>query len=110
MVSRARLCYNIAMEKMMIAAALAVLAVTNAVSFCLMAHDKWCAVRGRWRVPERMLLLSAACFGGLGGVLGMRLLRHKTRHRRFRVLLPVFLALQIALLSAGAYWLLGRAG
>ena len=88
-------------------AALVFLIAANAVSFLLMAHDKRSARLGKWRVPEKLLFFAAACFGGLGGVLGMRLLRHKTRHWYFRVFFPMLLAVQIVLLAAGA-WLLLR--
>ena len=82
--------------------ALAALAVLNLLSFGLMAYDKRCARAGARRVPEKTLFLAAACFGGLGGVLGMTLCRHKTRHWYFRVFFPVFLAVQVALLAWGA--------
>ena len=72
-----------------------ILIITNTVSFLLMAHDKRCAKQGKWRVPEKALFLAAACFGGLGGVLGMQLLRHKTRHWYFRVFFPLMLAVQV---------------
>ena len=84
---------------------LIVVAVMNIVSFCLMAYDKRCAKQGKWRVPERTLFLAAACFGGLGGVLGMQLLRHKTQHWYFAVFFPLFLVIQIAALIAGYYFL-----
>ncbi len=84
---------------------LAALAVLNAISFGLMAHDKRCAKKGKWRVPEKTLFLATACFGGLGGVLGMRLLRHKTQHWYFKLFFPLFLAVQVALLGVGAYFL-----
>lgn len=90
-----------------VGAAAAVLAVTNILSFCLMAHDKRCAKRGKWRVPEKKLFLATACFGGLGGVLGMRLLHHKTRHWQFRVFFPLMLIVQVLLLAAGAHLLFG---
>ena len=61
----------------------AVLAVLNLLSFCLMAYDKRLAKTGKRRVPEKTLFLAAACFGGLGGVLGMTLCRHKTKHWYF---------------------------
>ena len=64
---------------------LAALAVLNAISFGLMAHDKRCAKKGKWRVPEMTLFLATACFGGLGGVLGMRLLRHRRRAHLFQM-------------------------
>lgn len=85
--------------------ALIVLAVTNAVSFLLMRHDKQCAKKGKWRVKEAHLFLATACFGGLGGVLGMQLLRHKTQHWYFKLFFPLLLIVQVILLAAGA-WLL----
>ena len=90
----------------MIAIAAAVLAALNLLSFGLMAYDKRCAKAGKWRVPEKTLFLAAACFGGLGGVLGMLLCRHKTKHWYFRVFFPLMLAAQAALLVFGyLYWL-----
>ncbi len=80
---------------------IAALAVLNLISFCLMACDKRCAKAGKRRVPEKTLFLAAACFGGLGGVLGMTLCRHKTQHWYFKLFFPLFLILQIALLAAG---------
>lgn len=74
------------------------LLIMNLLAFCLMAQDKHRAVRGAWRIPERTLLLSGFFGGSLGGLLGMLLFRHKTKHRKFTVLMPLFLALHIALL------------
>ena len=79
----------------------AALAILNLVSFSLMAYDKHCAKAGKWRVPEKALFIAAACFGGLGGVLGMTVCRHKTRHWYFRLFFPLLLILQIALLAFG---------
>ncbi len=78
-----------------------VLAVLNLVSFCLMAYDKHCAKAGKWRIPEKTLFLATGCFGGLGGVLGMLLCRHKTKHWYFKLFFPLMLAAQIALLVWG---------
>ena len=75
-----------------------VLIVMNLISFCLMAYDKRCAAKGKWRVPERTLFLAAALFGGLGGVLGMYLLRHKTKHWYFALFFPLMMIAQIAIL------------
>lgn len=87
--------------------ALAALCLTNLLAFGLMLHDKRCARKGRWRVPEKTLFLAAACFGALGGVLGMKLLRHKTKHWYFQVFFPLMLIVQAAVLALGAYHLLG---
>ena len=77
---------------------LIVLGVMNLAAFCLMAHDKNRARSGGWRVPEKVLFIVTACFGGLGGTLGMFLLRHKTKHWYFRLFFPLFLICQVALL------------
>lgn len=93
-------------KPVIIAVAAGILLITNLVCFLLMKHDKECAKKNKWRVKERTLFISCACFGGLGGVLGMQLLRHKTKHWYFKVFFPVFLILQVALLGLGAYLLL----
>ena len=80
---------------------IAALAALNLLFFGLMAFDKRRArMKGR-RVPEKTLFLAAACFGGLGGVLGMQLCRHKTKHWYFQVFFPLMLAVQIGLLVWG---------
>ena len=81
----------------------AVLIVMNLVSFALMGIDKRRAQRGAWRISEKALFLTTACFGGLGGVMGMHLFHHKTKHWYFRVFFPVLLVVQIVILAIGAY-------
>ena len=92
-------------KKTIILAALAVIAMMNIAAFTLMGRDKHCARQGKWRVPEKTLFLVTACFGGLGGVLGMKVFRHKTRHWYFRVFFPLLLIVQVILLAVGAYLL-----
>jgi uncharacterized membrane protein YsdA (DUF1294 family) len=82
---------------------MAVLIVMNLVSFALMGIDKRRAQRGAWRISEKALFLTTACFGGLGGFLGMKVFHHKTKHWYFRVFFPVLLVVQIVILAIGAY-------
>ena len=91
-----------------ISVAALIIVLLNLISFGLMAYDKRCAKAGRWRVPEKALFLAAACFGGLGGVLGMQLCHHKTKHWYFKVFFPLMLVVQAALLI-WAYLTWGRA-
>ena len=81
----------------MIKVILVLLAAVNLVAFVLYGVDKVKAKKGAWRIPEATLLLVAALGGSLGALLGMELFRHKTKHARFRVLVPLFLVLHIAL-------------
>ena len=69
----------------------------NAAAYILMAADKTNAMRKARRIPEITLLLIAALGGSLGAWLGMVSLHHKTKHKKFLVLVPLFLLAHIAL-------------
>ena len=76
---------------------LAFLLLVNLLAFALYGIDKLKAKKGAWRIPESTLLLVAFLGGSLGALLGMELFRHKTKHAKFKVLVPLFLILHIAL-------------
>ena len=76
---------------------LSILAAVNLLAFALYGVDKVKAKKGAWRIPEATLLLVAFLGGSLGALLGMEVFRHKTRHLKFRILVPLFLILHIAL-------------
>ena len=69
----------------------AALGVMNLVTFFVYAYDKHIArqKKGKRRVPERTLLLLAWLGGCYGALFGMLLCRHKTKHTRFLVLVPL---------------------
>ena len=69
--------------------------IINILAFCLYGIDKWKAVRGAWRLSEMTLLLAAFLGGAAGAFLGMRIFHHKTRHWKFKILVPLFLILEI---------------
>jgi len=77
-----------------------ILVLTNLFSFFLMGADKRRAKKGKRRVPEKTLFLAAGCFGALGGVLGMQLFRHKTKHWYFQLFFPLMLVVQAAAVLA----------
>lgn len=72
------------------------LLLINAVALVLMLVDKHKAKRNLWRIPEATLIGVAAMGGSIGAIAGMKLFRHKTKHAKFYIGLPVILALQIA--------------
>ena len=71
------------------------LLLVNAAGFLLMLVDKIKARRNLWRIPEATLITVAAIGGSIGSIAGMNLFRHKTKHAKFYIGLPVILALQI---------------
>ena len=78
--------------------ALLYLIIINAVAFLLMLADKGKARRGAWRIPEATLMWIAVLGGSVGSLIGMYLFRHKTRHLKFSLGIPLILFAQIVLL------------
>ena len=72
------------------------LAVINLIAAILVIHDKRAARLGSWRVKERTLLLISALGGSVAMLMMMRLIRHKTKHAKFMISIPVIIILQIA--------------
>ncbi len=81
---------------------LAYLLIINAAGFALMLADKWKAKKNRWRIPEATLMGVAALGGSVGSLLGMYTARHKTKHLKFTLGIPLILAVQVVV----AVWIL----
>ena len=73
------------------------LLLINAVGFGVMLYDKYLAKNNLWRIPEKTLLGIAAFGGSVGCWLGMYTVRHKTRHLKFTIGIPVILVIQIGI-------------
>lgn len=79
---------------------LSYLAIVNLVAFLIYGIDKSLSKRkGCRRIPERTLLWMARIGGGVGSWMGMLLFRHKTKHTRFKVLVPVWTFVWVILVS-----------
>jgi uncharacterized membrane protein YsdA (DUF1294 family) len=63
--------------------ALLYLVVLNLYLFLLMGYDKKKARTHQWRIPEKRLLILGVIGGGLGGLVGQQVFRHKTREPKF---------------------------
>ena len=78
------------------------LVLVNLAAFVVFGWDKFKAKYrekhpAARRVPERTLFLLALLGGSVGALLGMRMWRHKTLHRSFRIGIPLILAAQVLL-------------
>ena len=79
------------------------LLIINVAAFLAYGLDKLLARHEKVpRLPERNLLLLAIVGGGIGAWLGMEVFRHKTQHRSFRVIVPLFTCLWLVIVT-GAY-------
>lgn len=70
------------------------LPVWNLIVFLIYAADKRRARRKQRRISEAALLTLSFAGGGAGAFIGMYLVRHKTRHLKFIILVPASLILQ----------------
>ena len=77
---------------------LAVLLYVGIISFILCVYmyiDKERAKKKEWRISEKTLLTLGVFGGAIGGVLGMYLFRHKTKHNKFAFGFPLMAAIHI---------------
>ena len=70
-------------------------ALISLVTAVVTAADKYKAKNGHFRVSEKALFILALLGGSLSEYLTMRLIRHKTLHKRFMIGLPIIMLLQL---------------
>ncbi len=75
-------------------------AAMSLISIVITISDKIKAKKGRWRVPEATLLGFSALGGSVAMLLTMFIIRHKTKHAKFMVGIPLIIILQLV-----AVWL-----
>lgn len=80
-------------EYLMIAAAF-----MSVIAFILMGVDKFLAKKEMWRISEKTLMLSALLMGAVGAYIGMYTFRHKTKHKKFTIGVPLLIILNIAVI------------
>lgn len=72
------------------------LGIQNLIAFAVFGADKHIAAKSKGRrVPEVWLMVLAVLGGALGALVAMLLFRHKTRHVKFTVIVPICLILQL---------------
>lgn len=76
---------------------IAYLVVINLVAIVLMYIDKQKAKKHKWRISENTLIGVAILGGGIGALWGMHVFRHKTKHAKFTIGIPLILAVQALL-------------
>ena len=77
------------------------LVVINLITFVSFGMDKWKAKKGKWRIPEKTLMMFAVAGGSVGALVGMYGFRHKTQHLKFVIGIPVILAVQAVIILKG---------
>lgn len=71
------------------------LILINIITFVVMGIDKKKAKFGKWRISESALFTLVLLGGGIGGIAGMYVFRHKTKKMRFVIGFPAILIFEI---------------
>lgn len=70
----------------------------NLIAFILYGVDKKRAIRNEYRISERVLLWMARIGGGIGCWLGIKMFKHKTKHTKFRIVVPLWIMVWTAVI------------
>lgn len=96
------------MEEYIIPILIAYIAIISLVSIIVCVYDKRISKKNRveLRIPEKVLLLLSALGGSVAMFVTMLLTRHKTKHVKFMLGIPLIMILQAAAVFAAYYFLL----
>ena len=70
------------------------LGMINLIGFFIMFIDKNRAIHKQWRIPEKTLLLISLIGGSIGMYIGMQVFRHKTKHLKFTIGIPLIFIIE----------------
>lgn len=73
--------------------------IMNICAFTMFGADKNKAKRQRNRISEKKLFRVCFFGGAVGGFIGMLCFNHKTRKKRFYILIPILFIIQVVLES-----------
>lgn len=77
---------------------LILIGLVNTYTFMLYFMDKQKAKKRQHRIPEKKLLLPTFLLGGIGATVGMYGVRHKTKHLKFKLSVPIALLITLSAL------------
>ena len=80
-----------------------ILTIWNLIVFSMYGIDKSKSKRNKQRISEKTLFIIAALMGGTGALLGMYIFRHKTKHLKFKIGVPLLLYVNIIAFTAFIY-------
>lgn len=73
------------------------------IGIIMTVHDKRAAQKGKRRISEKTLMLTGFFGGAIGMYVTMHLIRHKTKHTKFTVGMPIFIIIHIAIILAVSF-------
>lgn len=69
----------------------------NLIAFLTIYIDKKKAINRKWRIKESSLIFLSIIGGSLGTYIGMYTFRHKIRHLKFNLGIPIIILFQLSI-------------
>ena len=70
----------------------------NIITFIIYGIDKYKSIKHKYRISENTLIILSILGGPLGAFFGMIIFHHKTKKKKFTVLIPIILLLWVYIL------------
>lgn len=67
------------------------LVIINTITFITYGIDKYKSIKHKYRISENTLIILPILGGPLGAFLGMITFHHKTKKKKFIILIPILL-------------------
>lgn len=80
------------------------LIAVSILAVVLTIYDKFAAKKHGFRISEATLMLCGVFFGAVAELITMLIIRHKTRHIKFMLGLPLIILFQLAAIAAYLYF------
>ena len=77
------------------------LLLINILAFCTTSLDKLFAIKRKWRIPEKVMILISLLGGAMGNLLAFISFRHKIRKHRLFYTIILLTFLQLIILFKG---------
>ena len=71
----------------------------NIIAFIIYGIDKYKSIKHKYRISENTLMILAILGGSLGAFLGMIVFHHKTKKKKFVILIPIIMLLWVYILT-----------
>lgn len=68
----------------------------SVISVLVCIYDKYAAKKGKRRIREDSLLTLSILGGSVALLITMKIIRHKTKHKKFMLGIPIIIIFQIA--------------
>lgn len=85
-------------SEIVLAVVISYLIIINVVAALVTIADKRRSIKGKWRIPEATLIMLALMGGAVFEYITMSVIRHKTRHAKFMIGLPLIIFIQIVII------------